>query len=117
MPPKRGRPRQTPAAAPAAATAPAPAKRTRPFRTPQTPFEAAEEEPLYEVDYIKNVRYVKGVRQYEVVWEGYGPNDTSWEPMENLVGCAQQIREYERKREAEAMATKEEALRKKQERT
>lgn len=124
-PKKRGRPRlvvendraPSPAAAPRAAAP----KRTRPFRTPQTPFEAAETteevdgEPLYTVNYIKNVRFVKGVRQYEVVWEGYNERDTTWEPMENLMGCAAEIRQYEQGRMAEDEAAKEELLRKRQE--
>lgn len=115
---KRGRPRAQ-ATAPAAAPAQEGAQQRRagPQRTPQTPFEAAEgtgDATLYQVDHIRNVRFVKGVRQYEVVREGYGPNETTWEPMNNLTGCAEQIRNYEKKRAAEEDAAKEEALRKRQ---
>ena len=73
--------------------APAPAKRTRPHRSPQTPFEA-NEETVYAVDKIINVRWTKGSREYLVRWEGFAASHDTWEPMENLVGCAAQIREY-----------------------
>ncbi|KAL1527010.1 hypothetical protein AB1Y20_015698 [Prymnesium parvum] len=126
MPPKkRGRPRLVAQAAPAPAASPAPAattnKRTRPYRTPKTPFEAAEAavdvdgQPPYKVNFIKNVRFVKGARQYEVVWEGYQENDTTWEPIENLMGCAAEIREYEERREAADKAVNEDIIRKRQE--
>lgn len=68
----RGRPPKR-AVAPVEATAAQetpPEKRTRPVRTPKSPFEeaaAAENElgeDVYKVYYIKNVRFLKGVRQY-----------------------------------------------------
>ena len=101
--------RTTPAAAPAPTT---PAK-TRPHRTPQTPFDK-DDETLYAIDKITAVRFVKGVRQYLVRWEGYAAAHDTWEPMENLVGCAQQIREYEKVREEEDRQGVERALAKRQ---
>ncbi|KAL1508697.1 hypothetical protein AB1Y20_004792 [Prymnesium parvum] len=111
MPAPRGRPRRSTAAGPTQ-------KRPRVERTPQTPFEAAgastaDTEKTYQVECIPGVRFVKGVRQYRVVWKDYDPETQStWEPMENLVGCAEQIREYEKKREAQDKAAKEAALEK-----
>jgi hypothetical protein len=84
-----------------AVAAPAPAQKTRPHRTPQTPFEKSEE-TVYAVDKMVGMRWSKGSREYLVRWEGYSASHDTWEPMENLVGCAQQIREYEQKREKEA---------------
>mmetsp|Transcript_29030 Transcript_29030/g.72407 ORF Transcript_29030/g.72407 Transcript_29030/m.72407 type:complete len:92 (+) Transcript_29030:52-327(+) len=52
------------------------------------------------------------VRQYLVHWEGYAEKDQTWEPMENLVGCAAQIREYERERERIDKEAKENVLEK-----
>mmetsp|Transcript_13805 Transcript_13805/g.29913 ORF Transcript_13805/g.29913 Transcript_13805/m.29913 type:complete len:84 (-) Transcript_13805:304-555(-) len=69
--------------APAAAKKP----RTTPFRTAQTPFERAaqndssDDEVLYKVERILNLRFDKGVRQYLVKWEGYADKDNTWEPM------------------------------------
>ncbi|KAL1530127.1 hypothetical protein AB1Y20_001045 [Prymnesium parvum] len=91
-------------------------KRTKTVdRTPQNPFEAAESRDTletYAVSHIKATRWVKGVRQFLVVWEGYAEKDATWEPMEHLVGCAAQIREYEQQRDAEENAAKEAALEK-----
>ena len=84
----------------ALAAAAAPAKKTRPHRTPQTPFEQTDE-TLYAVDKIINMRFVKGSREYLVRWEGYSTSHDTWEPMDNLVGCAEQIRAYEKQREKE----------------
>ena len=93
--------------------APAPAKRTRPHRSPQTPFEA-NGETVYAVDKIINVRWTKGSREYLVRWEGFAASHDTWEPMENLVGCAAQIREYENRREKEDKDAAELVLAKRQ---
>ena len=101
---KRGPPRAQAATLAAAPGAAPTEKRAGPKQTPQTPFEAtgsSGETTIYAVDYIRNMRFVKGVQQYEVVWEGYTLKETTWEPMDNLSDCAQQIMEYEQKRAAE----------------
>ena len=98
--PRRGRPpkRRAPTeevATPTAATDVRPTRapqKTLRRRTPQTPMEMAAEEVVYMVERIIGMRWAKGDRQYHVVWEGYEEKDSTWEPMENLVGCAAQIR-------------------------
>ena len=100
------------AAAPAAA-APADKSQSGPQRTPQNPFEHSEE-TLYAVDKILNLRWSKGSRQYLVRWEGYDESHDTWEPMENLVGCAPQIRQYEQQRQKEDAAEKQKAIAKRQ---
>ena len=96
-------------------------KRTKPFRTPQTPFEEATgnddaaEELVYKVEKIVNVMWEKGSRKYLVKWEGWADKDNTWEPMDNLVGCAAQIREYDKEREKADIEAKAEVLRKRQE--
>ena len=122
MPRKRGRP---PLAAPPATAAdtadetPARARakepRKTPHRTPQNPMEKAAEEVVYSVDRITGMRWSKGVRQYLVLWENYAEKDATWEPMENLVGCAAQIRSYEKAREAEDLKAKEDILQRRRE--
>ena len=108
----RGKKKATKVAAPAAA-APADGPKSGPQRTPQNPFEHTEE-TLYAVDKIINLRWARGNRQYLVRWEGYGESHDTWEPMENLVGCATQIRQYEQQRVQEDAAEKEKLVAKRQ---
>lgn len=94
--------------------------RTAPLRTAQNPFEKAqqadeEEEPTYAVEAITSLRFVKGERQYLVKWVGYSEDQSTWEPMENLVGCAEQIREFQQKREEQDKKDLEAALAKREE--
>lgn len=114
-----GRPRKTaPAKAPAAAPAPAepPKKKNRPTRTPKNPFEAAQvvedsdEDPIYTVESIVGVQWVRGERKYQVRWAGYDAQHDTWEPLAHLVGCAEQIREFERKKAEQEAKDKEELL-------
>ncbi len=80
----------------AAAATQTPAKKTCPHRTPQTPFESGDKETTYIVDKMVGTRWNQGSREYLVRWKGYAASADTWEPMENLVGCAKQIREYEK---------------------
>ena len=105
--------KKTTKATKAAAPAAAPAEKSRPQRTPQNPFEHTEE-TLYTVEKIMNMRWSRGSREYLVRWESYDESHDTWEPMENLVGCAAQIREYELQREQEDAAAKAEVLAKRQ---
>ena len=109
MPPKK----KQKAAAPAEANKPPQQERTRPHRTPQTPFEHTDE-TLYTVEKITAVRWSGGSRQWLVRWEGYGEQDDTWEPIEHLVGCATFIREFESRREEEDKQEKARALERRQ---
>ena len=47
-------------------------------------------------------------------WEGYGEQDNTWEPIENLVGCATFIREFESRRDEQDKQEKAVALERRQ---
>ena len=79
-------------------------------------MEMAAEEEVYKIDRITNTKWLKGERMYLVLWEGYSEKESTWEPMQHLIGCAAQIREFEQKREKEDQEAKEEILRVRRER-
>jgi hypothetical protein len=66
------------------------------------------------VDSIVSMEFRKGRTFFEVRWTGYKDDDTTFEPMENLVGCAQQIRDFEQRKKKEEDAVRAEILAKRQ---
>ena len=73
-------------------------------------MEMCGEAEVYKVDRITAMRWTKGNREYHVLWEGYPESEATWEPMEHLVGCAAQIREFQAKQEKEDLGAKQEIL-------
>lgn len=61
----------------------------------------AREEPAgrqadeYDVEAIVGKKTRAGVVLYRVRWEGYGPDEDTWEPSASLNGCAALVAEYE----------------------
>ncbi|XP_045198058.2 M-phase phosphoprotein 8-like [Mercenaria mercenaria] len=55
------------------------------------------DEELFEVDKIIGKSKIKGSIVYKVRWKGYGPEDDTWEPRENLESCQDLIEEYDAK--------------------
>ncbi|GAA5970062.1 hypothetical protein JCM21900_000273 [Sporobolomyces salmonicolor] len=54
-----------------------------------------EEEPEYEVEAImKHKRDAQGVLKYFVQWVGFGREDDSWEPEENVAHLDEKLNEY-----------------------
>ena len=53
-------------------------------RTPQTAFDPAAGEDVYEPELIVAERLTKGVTQYHVKWAGFETKQNTWEPLEHL---------------------------------
>ena len=53
-----------------------------------------DEEEIWEVDEIVNVRRVKGVVQYRLRWTGCTEQEDIWETFEHLNNCPEKLQEF-----------------------
>lgn len=58
-----------------------------------------EDIPIYEVEAIVNDRWngQKKRHEWRVKWNGYAPIHNTWEPLEDLAGASELLREYREK--------------------
>ena len=89
-------------------------------RTPQSAFDPAKDQDIYEPEKIVAERMAKGgVTQYQVKWKGWVDKHNTWaEPIEHLAGCEDMIAEMKERRKqkvAELEAAAAAALAAKQE--
>ena len=42
--------------------------------------------------------YLQGTVKYLVLWKGFGPEESSWEPAANLIGCDAAVSKFEKSR-------------------
>ena len=50
---------------------------------------------------------------YKVRWKGYGPDEDTWEPIENLESCLDIVEEYNQRQAEQARKRAEERKKKK----
>ena len=60
--------------------------------------EAFEPEEEWEVEEILKERIVNGKYEYLIKWKGYEPEESSWEPIENL-NCPELMRQFQAKQQ------------------
>ena len=51
----------------------------------------------YDVESVLEARMRKGKLQYLVKWLGYGDEENSWEPAENLLTAREKVRDFYKK--------------------
>ena len=56
-----------------------------------------DEEEIWEVEEIVNSRRVKGVVQYRVRWTGCTELEDTWETLEHLDNCPENLQEFRQK--------------------
>ncbi|XP_038077745.1 M-phase phosphoprotein 8-like isoform X2 [Patiria miniata] len=57
-------------------------------------YDFSETEDIYEVEKILGVTKHEGKPLYRVRWQGYGPEEDTWEPRENLLTCEDLVEEF-----------------------
>ena len=79
--------------------------------------DAGEYSEEYEVEKIVDMKkFPDGQEKYLVRWKGYPPEDSTWEPIENLDGCLEKLQEFLAKRHQEKKRLKEEKREREQQR-
>ncbi|OQV18943.1 hypothetical protein BV898_07002 [Hypsibius exemplaris] len=53
----------------------------------------------FEVERIMAKRTHNGVLQYQIKWVGYSKSESTWEPLDNISGCDEKVREFEQQEE------------------
>jgi hypothetical protein len=70
------------------------------------PAVIVEGEEEWEVERIVRAKRKKGILKWEVEWKGYGEEDNTWEPWENLKNSKESI-EYFYKKQPKAIGHEE----------
>ena len=54
------------------------------------------ESDFYNIEKILDRRKINGKLEYKIKWEGYPMNQSTWEPMENLITAKELVDEYDK---------------------
>ena len=65
-------------------------------RNLRPPPELMEEDDVYEVERILDKRRRRNRDEWLVKWVGYPTEEATWEPVSNLKGAKEALREFER---------------------
>ena len=79
-------------------------KRTCNHKTKSNPWEASCPDETYDVESIRSQCYDHGLKKYEVKWVGF--EDTTFEPLADLVDATALVKEFEDKQKALDLAAK-----------
>ena len=66
---------------------------------PTENIEIESDDDEYEVEQILDYKQVNGRPCYLVKWEGYDTSENTWEPIANLTGCHQLVKEYHQRQQ------------------
>lgn len=69
------------------------------------PDEDVDEEEAYEVEKILDERSRKGCTEYLIQWKGFGPENNTWEPEDNL-SCDEIIEDFKAKKKKKGSPSK-----------
>jgi hypothetical protein len=64
---------------------------------PRPPADIIEGEPEWEIDRILKHRRGRGGTEYHVLWKGYGIDEASWLPEDDLEHAQEVIKDYRRR--------------------
>jgi len=71
-------------------------------------IEIKSEDDEYEVERILDHKRVNGRPFYLVKWEGYYISENTWEPIANLTGCHQLVKEYQQRQQSRSSPRRKE---------
>ena len=66
---------------------------------PPPPLLVDTQGALYAVNNILDSKLINGKTHYLIAWQGYGPEDNTWEPEENLTDCQELLQTFKDSRQ------------------
>src|SRR5699024_10669903 len=69
---------------------------------PTENIEIESDDDEYEVERVLDYRQVNGRPCYLIKWKGYDTSENTWEPIANLTGCHQLVKEYHQRQQSQS---------------